>query len=220
MPPARPPAPPPGSARTADPRFLRSLDALLAAVTALVDEAPLAGLSITRVVKAAGVTRPTFYQHFASVEEAAQRAALARLSAAYPPREPARPGGTAPGPAPSAPALTEAEVQDRIERHALPILRHLLAHRPFYLRVLEGAGTAAFFDALVAFLSARLLPAAFAAPARRSGADPADMLTMHAGGIMWLVIRWLRGEAGQEPAEAMARRLARAATAIRPPAAG
>ncbi|MFC3229811.1 TetR-like C-terminal domain-containing protein [Marinibaculum pumilum] len=195
--------------KSADPRFLRSLEALLAAVTALADSEPLAGISITRVVETAGVTRPTFYQHFASVAEAAQQAALARLSAAYPPLDPALLD-----PAPADGPLTEDEIQRRIERHALPVLQHLLAHRPFYLRVLDGAGTAQFFDELVAFLSARLLPGAFEAAVRRSGATTADMLTIQASGIMWLVIRWLRSEAGGEAPEAMAGRLARAVTAM------
>ena len=229
------PTPPPGAphpaapqaasdGKAADPRFLRSLEALLAAVTDLADGEALAGISITRVVEKAGVTRPTFYQHFASVEEAAQRAALARLAAAYRPPKDGRSevelgeeGQDEPSPAggrPEGAPLPEAEIQRRIECHALPILQHLLAHRPFYLHVLEGAGSAGFFDELVAFLSGRLLPHSFDAAARRSGAARADMVTMHTGGVMWLVIRWLRGEAGQEPPEAMARRLARAATAM------
>ncbi|MFP3534278.1 helix-turn-helix domain-containing protein, partial [Burkholderia sp. SIMBA_042] len=68
--------PPDVSPNPADPRFQRSYDALVRAVTELLDEAPLSKLSIAQLVQRAGVARPTFYQHFPDLQAAAQRAAL------------------------------------------------------------------------------------------------------------------------------------------------
>lgn len=50
-----------------DARSQQSRDALLAAAWKLVAEHPVSELSITQVAAEAGVSRPTFYQHFSDV---------------------------------------------------------------------------------------------------------------------------------------------------------
>src|SRR5215217_4454150 len=50
-----------------DPRWFRSRQALIAAMTQLLDERDLAEISITDLVQRASVSRPTFYQHFADL---------------------------------------------------------------------------------------------------------------------------------------------------------
>ncbi len=183
--------------REDDPRFQRSLTALIDAITDRIDVAPLSDISITRVVEAAGVTRPTFYQHFADVPDAARRAALMRLSAAFPMPEPAA------GPD----DLRPQAIHDRITSHAEPVLAHLMTHKDFYLRVLEGAMNVAFFEEIVSFVAERLLPEVFELAARGSDATRRDLTVVTAGGVTWFVIRWLRGEFDHDPA-AMARRCA------------
>lgn len=183
--------------REEDPRFQRSLTALIDAITDQIDVAPLSDISITRVVEAAGVTRPTFYQHFADIPDAARRAALMRLSAAFPIPEPAA------GPD----DLRPQTIHDRITGHIEPVLAHLLTHRGFYLRVLEGATNVAFFEEIISFVAERLLPEVFELAGRGSAATKRDLTAVTAGGVTWLVIRWLRGEFDHDPAE-MARRCA------------
>lgn len=181
--------------RAEDPRFQRSLKALLDAVSELLDREPLQDLSITRIVEAAGVTRPTFYQHFADLPDAARRAGLARLADAFPIPQPAAQA-----------EMATAEMRGQIERHTLPVLTHLRAHRDFYVRVLEGGGNVAFFEEIVAFVAQRMLPEAFEIAARKGLAARDDLMAVLAGGIMWLVVRWLRGEVDGDP-EAMMRRI-------------
>ncbi|MFZ5783760.1 MAG: TetR/AcrR family transcriptional regulator [Pseudomonadota bacterium] len=185
------------TSRADDPRSRRSLEALLGAVTALVDGEPIHQISITGVVQAAGVTRPTFYQHFADVPAAAQQAALVRLATAF--------GSAVPPPIDR--AATGRQLKRRIEDRARPVMEHLQAHRDFYVRVLEGAGTVAFFDELVAFVARQLLPDVFEA-ADGEGAVREDLATLVAGGVVWMVVRWLRATSGRQTAEAMARRIA------------
>ncbi|WP_234186717.1 TetR/AcrR family transcriptional regulator [Shinella sp. NM-101] len=183
--------------REEDPRFQRSLTALIDAITDQIDGVPLSDISITRVVEAAGVTRPTFYQHFADIPEAARRAALVRLSSSFP----------IPAPAAGPDDLRPQAIRDRITGHTEPVLSHLLAHRNFYLRVLEEATNVAFFEEIISFVGERLLPEVFELAARGSDAARRELTVVTAGGVTWLVIRWLRGESDHDPAE-MARRCA------------
>jgi len=182
--------------RESDPRFQRSLDALLGAVTALVDAGPIQQISITRIVAAAGVTRPTFYQHFPDVPTAAQRAALARLDGIFPETLPLPPETV----------VSAALLSARIEAHAMPVLEHLYAHRDFYVRVVDGAASAGFFDELVGFVAAHLLPESLDLLARSGTARRQDLIAVLAGGNMWMVVRWLRGGCIEAPVE-LARRM-------------
>lgn len=186
-----------GKAREDDPRFQRSLKALLEAVTALVDAEPIQGISITRVVEAAGVTRPTFYQHFPDVQAASQRAALVRMQAAF---------ADLRVPSDEDPANANV-LRQSIERRALPVLEHLDIHRSFYLRIIENAATAGFFEEVVRLVAANLLLGSCSSLAERGMASREDISAVLAGGNMWLVIRWMRGEFPQDDAAMMARRL-------------
>lgn len=177
---------------TEDPRALRSREALIAATTALIDAKPIGELSILQVVEAAGVTRPTFYRHFTDVADAARQAALARLQNAFPADPPCLVAQS------TDPDCIRAQILDR----SLQPLEHLRTCRVFYARVLEGAATVSFFQALVAFLATRMMGDALCLI---PGASE-DRRTLLAGGVMWLVIDWLLG--GAEDPTAMARRLA------------
>lgn len=179
-----------------DARLERSRDAILRAITPMIETMPLAAISITRLVSAAGVTRPTFYQQFPDVLTAARVAAFHRLTMAFPFPEPLMPGAM----------LTAAELQDRIIKRAEPLFEHLAAHRAFYARVMGEAGTAGFFDELISFTAARLLPEAMAASAG-SPARVALATELFAGGLTWLTIRWLRADR-PSPAAVISRQVA------------
>lgn len=193
-------------ARGGDPRSQRSLKALHLALLDLVDARPVEDISITALVHAAGVTRPTFYQHFADIPDAARRAALARLDAAFP----------VPEPFPENFEISAPNICRHVGEVALPVIEHLHDYRMFYLRVLDGAGNAAFFDEIISFLSGRFLPNAFELAAQTARKN--DLIAVMAGGTMWLIVRWLRNDAPTELAQEMAERIAAvAATMLAPP---
>lgn len=179
-----------------DVRLERSREAILRAITPMIETMPLAEISITRLVSEAGVTRPTFYQHFPDILTAARVAGFQRLTAAFPFAERLPPGTV----------LTAAELQECVVKRAEPVFEHLATHREFYVRVMEGAGTAGFFGELIDFTAARLLPEAMAALA--GSPERVSLATeFFAAGLTWLTIRWLRAEA-TTPAKDMARQVA------------
>ena len=190
-------------ARASDPRFQRSLDALIDATITLVDQSPVEEISITRIVEQAGVTRPTFYQHFADVSTAVQTAGISRLAGAFP----------LPDPLDEGTVLTEALFRERITGQVCPVLKHLAGHRVFYVRVVEGAASAAFFQEIVVFIAARMLPHALDQVARQGETDRDDLKAVLAGGMMWLVIGWLRDDTRVAP-DVMAARIAGIAASI------
>ena len=190
--------------RENDPRFQRSLNSLHGAVLELVEVLPLDEISITALVQAAGVTRPTFYQHFADIPDAARKVALARLDAAFP----------VPEPFPEHFEISAPTIFRHVEDVALPVIEHLFEHRTFYVRVLDGAGSARFFADIVSFLAGRLLPDAFELAARRQETRKDDLMMVMAGGTMWLMVGWLRDDIPAETAQEMAQRIASVAAAM------
>lgn len=156
--------------RENDPRFQRTRQQLLGAVISLIDADPEQPISITRLVEAAGVSRPTFYQHFTDVGAAMQQAALDRVAEVLPPFV-ASDGGVS--------------MENQVYGHVLPALRHLETHRAFYIRVIESAASVSLFEELVHFVRARMSSGEQLNP---------DVLDIVASGSMWLVVRWLRGQ--------------------------
>jgi len=182
-------------AATDDPRAARSKRALIAAATALLDANDLDELSITQVVAAAGVTRPTFYQHFGDLAELARAAAVARLDEEFTRHEPA---------SPSASDVT------RVEPVVRELLEHLAAHRDFYRRVLHGPRSGAAVNAAVDLVARRILERS---PLLQSVAEPdteevRDGVVIVSGGIVWLLSGWLGTRlTGRDSVEAMAHRI-------------
>lgn len=168
-----------------DPRLERTRGAILDAVTQLIEQHALSTLSITQVANAAGITRPTFYQQFADVPSAARAAAFARLDEAMPL---GRPVVVDDEPA--------AETIERVRCEVLPMLEYLEANRTFFVRVMEEAGTAGFFDDLVTFIGLRISEEPMV-PANASPELKAASNRFVAAGLSWLVINWLR--AAQRP---------------------
>lgn len=183
-----------------DPRSRRSREALLAALTDRLDQNPDAVLSISTIVEHAGVTRPTFYQHFKDVPGALQQAAMARLVAAFP--EPLDLSPT-----------DDMTAEERVEYVATatePLFVHLMQHNRFYWRILDSAGTFGFFDELVAFVAGRMLSVTVApvAESTQTGQAEHDRATFAASGALWLVMRWLASDfAGENSPARMARRV-------------
>jgi AcrR family transcriptional regulator len=183
-------------AATDDPRAARSKRALVAAATELLDAHDLDALSITQVVAAAGVTRPTFYQHFGDLAELARAAAVTRLDTEFERYQP-----------------VSADVGDglaRVEPVVRQLLEHLAAHRAFYRRVLHGPRSGSAVNAAVDLVARRILERS---PLLQSVADPEseeirDSVVIVSGGIVWLLSGWLGTPlTGRDSVEAMAHRI-------------
>ena len=181
---------PPAKLPSDDPRFQRSLTALLEAVVRQVETVPVAQISIKALVADAGVTRPTFYKHFRDIPDAIQKAALDRVGKAFPKDEHWQDC-----------AFEKAKARADIKAG----LTHLDENRQFYVRVIDAAATVSFFDELVQFVEGRMLPAT----SIHASAD------VFAGGAMWMVVRWLRGQIEATP-DMMADRLAGIAASLHP----
>lgn len=190
--------------KSADPRSARSREALVEAMTQLLDERELAAITITDLVAQAAVTRPTFYQHFGDLPALARAAALVRLDAMFP-DEP-QPAG-----------LTPEEEYDCTEMVTRTILAQLRHHAGFYRRVIHGAGAFELFDDFVALLETHILTGSPVGP-RIGGAlqlGPADRATILSGGVTWLIMRWLDSDfSGDNAVDRMARRVANAMIAL------
>ncbi|MDO4665048.1 MAG: TetR/AcrR family transcriptional regulator [Actinomycetaceae bacterium] len=163
--------------RLNDPRAERSRTALLRATFVLLkSEADLPDLTVAKIVREAGVTRPTFYQHFASVSQLVNAALISRLQ----------------------------EVLDRIQREApnLPLparmkwtlrclIGHLYAER-IYAKVLRTLAAPEILAELVTFVAARLgSEQLFLSEDSQNHPYPKQFAEFLAAGAIWLVWEWL-----------------------------
>jgi AcrR family transcriptional regulator len=183
--------------RQEDPRAQRSLRALMDAMIGLVETTPVHEITITRIVAAAGLTRPTFYQHFEDVPSALQLAALFRLEASVP--------HVANG---VLDPFLHLPLDQQITMTGELVLTHLGENRQFYLAVLEAAPSTLFFDELAERVYARLLPDVFHIGNEAQSMLVDDLKYVLAGGCVWLILRWLRGDLPATPHE-MASRVSR-----------
>jgi AcrR family transcriptional regulator len=170
-----------------DPRQLKSRAALIAAAIALVDEREVADISVTDLAGRAGLTRMTFYQHFADRDALLQAAGVERFEAALV-------------------DFGEGEGQRRglvAASHAL--LELLSENRTFYQRLLNGSSGIQTYRAIQTYLGDRI-----AISARFDGIelDEAQRLFL-GGGAMAHIARWLSDDAAPVfPADALAESIA------------
>ena len=158
-----------------DPRAQRSRAALLEAACELVDERDVGALTITDVCTLAGVSRPTFYQHFGDIPTLAQAAAVERLEQVF---------------EETAAVQTPAEPAVMLEAGVRRLMQGLAEHAPFYRRVLEETSMLAVQPLVIDFVADRLV-----AFVERSGAANPDRIRSRvrllAAGAAWLVMEQL-----------------------------
>ncbi|PPI11393.1 hypothetical protein C5D04_12990 [Rathayibacter sp. AY1D2] len=171
-----------------DPRLTRSRELLLTAITSALDRPGDDQPSITELCGAAGVSRPTFYQHFGDVPSLIEAAAVERMHALF--------GDVAPGTAP-------ADWEGAVPRIVRGLLEGLLVHADFYRRVLSGGAARAVQESVVAFLAQRLLAFSPLAERGSGGGDHARVerfAVLLAAGTTWLVVGWLLDGDARRPA--------------------
>jgi AcrR family transcriptional regulator len=166
-----------------NPMAVRSRNALVAAATGLLLERPASEISIKDVAEAAGMSRPTFYQHFADLGAVFTAAGLACHERLIEDLEPPTqaPAGIR---AAFAPAL--GVIVDRMQDHAL-----------LYCRVNDSAGGPAFYAGLVAFTAHRLR----AEPLLQEVAADRDdtFWEFLAAGVVWVITRQMAASHTQDP---------------------
>ena len=176
-----------------DPRTARSRAALITAATELVDERDVSAISINDICAAAGVSRPTFYQHFGDISTVVQAAAVGRLQEVF--------DATVALETPGEPAAM-------LDAGVTRLMHGLARHAAFYRRVLEGTSAISAQAMVVDFVADRLL-----AFVERSGAaDPqriAFSIRFLAAGASWLVIEQFGDNPDADGLDATATRIAR-----------
>lgn len=177
-----------------DPRPTRSRAALIHAITGVLAEQAPDAINITDIVRAAGVSRPTFYQHFADTTALTRAAALEKLKATFA--------------AVDAQNLTP-ETEDFTNRFTTALLLELRDDATFCRNVLKTAGDSALMSELIGFLSNRLLNhSPFAAGVRSKITEHESYAEFIAAGMSWSTMRWLCTDfTGDNAPEAMAERL-------------
>ena len=189
-------APAAEDARATDPRPARSRAALIDAATEALGTSDPSNLSITTLVKTAGVSRPTFYQHFTDVHELIHAAALTKISAAFDELLPATPTASV--------AVFTSEVSTNL-------LKQLQADADFYRNVLAISGNSSLVAELIDFLSHRFLsrPAVAERFTTKNPDFTSNYAQFVAAGVAWLAVRWLATDfTGEHTAEATGERLA------------
>lgn len=181
---------------TLDPRPARTRTALIEATINTLSTTKPGSLSITDLVKAAGVSRPTFYQHFTDVNTLIHAAALEKLEAIFN-------------------SLLETETADSLPLFTSAVSTSLLTQLQndavFFRNVLETSGNSALVQELVTFLTHRLLSRPVIAELITAKAEPltSDYAQFVAAGAAWLTVRWLKTDfTGPNTAQAMGERLA------------
>ena len=126
-----------------DPRAQKSRESLIRVMVSALDENPQPP-SVSELVRRAGASRPTFYQHFGDIPTLMHAAAMARLEGAFTvlPQQ----------------ASDNPENWTRFAAESFTALfTHLSENRAFYLAVLDGPSGRAAESELTRFLAGRML---------------------------------------------------------------
>lgn len=183
-----------------NPRAERSRTALIEAMTRALDAHELgSALSVAEISRAAGVSRPTLYQHFGDLPNLMRAAAMVRLVALF---------DTVPQPEPdSGVSWREASVT------ALrALLTELEYRREFYLAVLDSTAAGDVREDVIEFLATRIVDVTALGPVMKDAEpteeDVHEKALFLAAGALWRTERWLRDDKS-EPANQLADRLSR-----------
>ena len=129
-----------------DPRAQKSRESLVRVMVDALDENPQPP-SVSELVRRAGASRPTFYQHFGDIPTLMHAAAMARLEEAV---------ATLPQQASDNPDHPENWTRFAAESFTA-LFTHLSENRTFYLAVLDGPSGRAAESELTRFLAGRML---------------------------------------------------------------
>ncbi|RWZ58272.1 TetR/AcrR family transcriptional regulator [Labedella populi] len=166
-----------------DPRLARTRHALIAAATAALDDRGTEFINITDLVATAGVSRPSFYQHFGDLPTLVHAAALARVREAF--ESIATPDNIGE----SWTSFTQRTVRE--------LIAHFAEHSDFYLRAVQGPAGQIFAASVIRFLSERLETVSPLAPVISDSLLPHELADFLAAGVFWTITSWL----GTDPSD-------------------
>ncbi len=169
-----------------DPRRVRSREVLMRAIAEYLEQgiAP----SVTDIVTRAGVSRPTFYQHFGDLQTAYAETGLARIQDeldCIPTPDNDRAG------------------DEQVEPTWMALTTHLYTHHTFYRTALREAGSRRLSERVIAFVAERIIRfSPLGAPYRDlAPGEVPDHILVLAAGLFALVGRWLDGDDPTPPAQ-------------------
>jgi AcrR family transcriptional regulator len=167
-----------------DPRAVRTRAALRAAFDELVRDRAPSEMSVAALTRAAGISRTSFYEHYASPEDLALDAldelfaTLRDLDIGYRGSDAVSPG-------------------EATRRAISALVAYVGARRATYARLLGPGAAPKVHAEVVAAYAEHATSALAAAPGRPAGADAAVTARFLAGGVLTVLGAWL-----QEPADA------------------
>lgn len=163
-----------------DPRAEHTRQLIFAAVRQLISDRR-SRVTVAGIVRAAGISRSTFYAHFGSLDELAVEVLRLQFnemgelgvdwhrSELVPPRAAARLGFAR-------------------------LVAHIVDNFPLYWSALQTPHTRTAYDELVEAYSARLMDSVIALDGAPDGVDATLASTYIAGGAMTLISAWMRGQ--------------------------
>ena len=167
----------------------RSRDKLRASTQSLLDERDHKSITVTDIVRRAGLTRPTFYAAYSDLPAAITDAAWHRLSVTFDEFSLDADGPADDRTGEIAAAFTQIAI--RVQDHA-----------EFYLRAMHGPGGLQILTSVNAFIAERLRSHSPLSRALQDDPIPIESSSSAlAAGITWLALEWLSDPTAQSPSE-------------------
>ncbi|MDO4609854.1 TetR/AcrR family transcriptional regulator [Corynebacterium sp.] len=161
----------------------RSRGRLREATTALLDERDAADITVTDIVAAAGVSRPTFYAAYPDLGQAFADAALARLAEVFAGVDPD--GDLLDGDPLDPESLGDIDPQVQVA------LGRLEPHIGFFVRVLRGPSGMTVIRGSVEYVAERILQGPVLGPALARGPmEPVAAARALAAAVVWTAVDW------------------------------
>lgn len=176
-----------------NPRTKRAEDALITATRELVAGKPVDSITLTEVAKAAGVSRPTLYNLFDSVDSLVAETATRFIDGIL--------------------ASTEAAIEEKDSKDYLDDLMRgfvagVYAERGFARNVMYGPAASRVFSYVVGLLSTRMSDRYIGKRLNASDSSRSDDIQAISAGVVWLLTEWLKSDfKGCNSPESMASRL-------------
>lgn len=169
-----------------NPRAERSKTALIDAMTAALEHYESGdSVSVAEVSRAAGVSRPTLYQHYGDLPNLMRAAAMVRLKAVF-------------AAVPQSPQDSTASWETVSGTALRALLTELEHRRAFYLAVLDSTAGRDVREDVIEFLATRIVDVSSLGSVMKQLESTAEGVHEHAmflaAGALWRTERWLRDE--------------------------
>lgn len=169
--------------RSEDPRTRSTRTRIISAFERL--SASEESVTVNAIVRTAGISRASFYTHFAGVDELAlalQQQVIERIGA-WQQREPHRQADAAPG-----------DHRESVEAATRMLVRYFATRRALYAQILSGPSSSRARDELIDAIAAAVEGIAHHSRPQSPVVDLRLQALQVAGALTTLIVRWLRGD--------------------------